>query len=233
MTAAGGQHFSGAPPKPGPSTMQAERHLLEQMQVCPTTEPLKQLGELKRHKEFMANSPAVATSSLAKQSVASSSKKTLDIGMPPPVDWHMLKFGGKHKQVRKTLLKRMGLPTTNIPVNFQGMQKGKSPLTPENIEVSEEEVFFGDNNINREIVESAGISAIQIDDDGCGAYGIFDDHYDLRQVHLLNDRIHANDLNAKQDNQYVACSSNKLRIGDVYDKIQWLPKLSQCLVVLD
>ena len=111
-------------------------------------------------------------------------------------------------------------------VNTKGTQRGKSPLTPSIVEVSEEDSLFGDNDLDREIAESAGIEkrfssqvgAIQIDDIGCGTIGVFDDAYDPRQVFTLAlDRIHANDC-AQQSNLYVACSS-KLRIGDVYNKL--------------
>ena len=113
------------------------------------------------------------------------------------------------------------------------MRKGKKPLTPAIVEVSDEEEspktvedcyddLFGDN-LEREIVESAGlinqVSAIQIYDDRCGMYGVFDDHYNPRQVNSLNNRIHIDDPNAIQHDQYVAYRSNKLRIGDVYNKV--------------
>ena len=100
--------------------------------------------------------------------------------------------------------------------------KGEIFPNPEIIEVSEEENLLGYSNLNGEIAESTGISAIQIDDNGCGTYGVFDNHYNPRQVHSLNNRIHANNLIAKQHDQYVACSSSKFRIGDVYNKILFL-----------
>ena len=197
------QHFTGGPSKPGRNTMQEERSLLKRLNAKPTTEPLKAIAELKRHAEFMNNSPAVkATVAATTVPEAMSSKKTLDDIVPPHVDY-MPKFGSK-RMVRKTLIQRMGLPTNNM--KYQGMQKGKKPLTPAIVEVSDEEPpqtvedcyddLFGDN-LENEIAESAGlidqVSAIQIDDDGCGTYGVFDNHYDPRQVNSLNNRIHTDD----------------------------------------
>src|SRR5271168_1100055 len=100
----------------------------------------------------------------------------------------MPNFGRKRKQVCKTLLQRMGLPTNHL-VNTKGTRKEKSPLTPSIVEVSEEDSLFGDDDLNREIAVSAGIesfasqvSAIQIDEMGLGYDSVFDDHYDPRQV---------------------------------------------------
>src|ERR1700678_642819 len=87
---------------------------------------------------------------------------------------HMPKFGGKRKQVCKSLLHQMGLPTNHM-VNTQGTRKGKSPLTPSIVEVSKEDSLFMDD-LDKEIVESAGItsrvSAIQVDELGCGTIGV-------------------------------------------------------------
>ena len=47
---------------------------------------------------------------------------------------------------------------------------------------------------------------------------IFDEEYDPRQVHSTNHEIHTNGASS-QPNMYVACTSNKLRIGDVYNKV--------------
>ena len=47
---------------------------------------------------------------------------------------------------------------------------------------------------------------------------IFDDAYDPRQVHSTNHKIHTNGVSS-QPNMYVACTGNKLRIGDVYNKV--------------
>src|SRR5271163_4166576 len=242
VAASGGGRFSGIPPVPGPSTMQRERALLQRMNVRPTTEPLKSLGALKKHADFMAKSPAVQAAVAAtepQQPVASSSSRTLDdiVPTPPLVDFRTLKFGSKRK-VRKTLLARMGLPK----INQQGTRKRQQPLTPSTIvEVSDEDddrspedvydELFGGNNLDDEIAESAGlcpVSAIQIDDDGCGSVGVFDDHYDPRQViHSNINRIHTNDGNALQHHLYVACnSSSKLKIGEVYDKVLTSDKIS-------
>ena len=125
----------------------------------------------------------------------------------------------------------MGLPN----INNKGTRKGKTPLTLSIVEVTNEEEespqtvkdiyddLFGDHNLDGEIAESAGledqVSAIQVDEYGCGTYDVFDDHYDPRQVNSTNNRIHTNDLNAKQHDQYVAYHSSKLRIGDVYNKV--------------
>ena len=193
VAAASLQWYTGASSMPGKYTMQEERSLLKRLNVKPTTEPLKMLAALKRHGEFMNNSPAVQAAVAASTApVATSSKKTLEDIVPPHVNY-MPKFGGKRK-VRKTLIQRMGLPN----INNKGMRKGKIPLTPSIVEVTDEEEespqmvedvynnLFGDHNLNREIVESAGledqVSAIQVNDYRCGTYGVFDDHYDPRQL---------------------------------------------------
>src|SRR5271168_552906 len=219
------RRFTGFPSEPGPSTLREERDLLRKMNVRPTAEPLKKLSELKRHGEFMNNSPAVKAAVAASTStVTASPQRSYEDQFPEP-QAQMPNFGRKRKQVRKTLLQRMGLPTNHL-VNTKGTRKGKSPLTPSIVEVSEEDSLFGDDDLDREIAESAGIEkrfssqvgAIQIDDIGCGTIGVFDDAYDSRQVLTLAlDRIHANDC-AQQSNLYVAYSS-KLRIGDVYNKL--------------
>ena len=47
---------------------------------------------------------------------------------------------------------------------------------------------------------------------------IFDDEYDPRQVHSTNHKIHTKGVSS-QPNMYVACTSSKLRIGDVYNQV--------------
>ena len=48
---------------------------------------------------------------------------------------------------------------------------------------------------------------------------MWDDKYDPRQVfNSTIDRIHAN-IGSSQPDSYVACTSNKLRIGDVLQKV--------------
>ena len=203
------QHFTGGPSKPGRNTMQEEHSLLRRLNVKPTTEPLKAIAELKRHAEFINNSAAVkATVAATAVPEATSSKKTLNNIVPPYVNY-MPKFGGKRK-VRKTLIQRMGLPTNNLN---QGMQKGKKPLTPAIVEVSDEEEspqtvedcynnLFGDNNLERDIAKSAGlidqVSTIQIDEYGCGTYGVYNNHYNSKQVNSHNNRIYTDDPNATQ-----------------------------------
>ena len=47
---------------------------------------------------------------------------------------------------------------------------------------------------------------------------VFDDEYDPRQVHSTNHKIHTEGVSS-QPNMYVACTSNKLRIGDMYNQV--------------
>ena len=113
VAAANLQHFTGGPSMPGRNTMQEEHSLLRRLNVKPTTELLKALAQLKRHGEFMNNSPAVkATVATTTVPETMSSNKTLNDIIPPHVNY-MPKFGGKRK-VRKTLIQRMGLPTNNL-----------------------------------------------------------------------------------------------------------------------
>ena len=92
----------------------------------------------------------------------------------------------------------------------QGMQKGKgkAPLIPVIIEVSDKEDLFGDSLLDEEIAESAGIqpSGAIVSSRKGGKNAIFedyeleaqdstawDDEYDPRQVfNSTFDRIHAN-----------------------------------------
>ena len=112
--------------------------------------------------------------------------------------------------------------------------KGKAPLTPVIIEVSNEDNLFRDNFLDEEIVESTrikpsgtivssrkgGEKAIFKDYELEAQYSIaWDDKYDPRQVfNSTFDRIHTNG-DTFQPDSYVACTSNKLRIGDVLQKV--------------
>ena len=97
VAAASPQQYIGAFSTPGKYTMQEERSLLRRLNVKPTAEPLKTLSALKRHGEFMNNSPAVQAAVAATTApVATSSKKTLEDIVPPHVNY-MPKLGGKRK----------------------------------------------------------------------------------------------------------------------------------------
>ena len=111
--------------------------------------------------------------------------------------------------------------------------KGKAPLTPVIIEVSDDKDLFGDSLLDEKIVESARIqpSSTIVSSRKGGKKAIFKDYelevqystawdneYDPRQVfNSTFDRIHAN--GSYQPDSYVACTSNKLRIGDVLQKV--------------
>lgn len=106
VAAAGTKCSSGALSQPSPCTFQEERQLLECLNMRPMTKPLKMFSQIKKHKESMANSSAVQLAVAATRPVeamASSFKKTLDKVLPPLVAY-MPKFGGKQKQVRKSLI---------------------------------------------------------------------------------------------------------------------------------
>ena len=86
------RNFTGAPTKPGPNTLQREHSLLERVGVKPTMEPLRALTQL----SVVEDTPPVA----------SSSRKTLEDILPPPVA-HIPNTGkgkGKKKKVAKTII---------------------------------------------------------------------------------------------------------------------------------
>ena len=158
----------------------------------------------------MQDSPAVKAAVAASGPVIikdQPTKKSLKDILPLPVAY-MPKFG--NKKVCKQVIYKVGLASDCKDQKSQGMQKskGKAPLTPVIIEVSDEDDLFGDSFLNEEIVESTGIqpsSAIVSSRKG-GEKAIFkdyeleaqystawDDKYDPRQVfNSTFDRIHAN-----------------------------------------
>ena len=101
------------------------------------------------------------------------------------------------------------------------------------IEVSNDNNLFGDSLLNEEIAESTGTqpSGTIVSSRKGGKKVIFkdyeleaqysmawDDEYDPRQVfNSTFDRIHAN--GSYQPDSHVAYTSNRLRIGDVLQKV--------------
>ena len=128
------------------------------------------------------------------------------------------------KKEKPTLLKRMGLPTSNL--ESKGKQR-ESP-TPRIEEISNGGEFLYKRIDATTAGLSEAIGSINIDNGDFKDQfkdwemdhqynSVFDDEYDPRQVHSTNHKIHTNGI-LSQPNMYVACTSNKLRIGDVYNK---------------
>ena len=83
-------------------------------------------------------------------------KKSLEDILLPPVAY-MPKFG--NKKVHKQMVYKVRLASDHKNQKSQGMRKGKgkAPLTPAIIEVSNEEDLFGDSLLDEEIAESTRI----------------------------------------------------------------------------
>ena len=129
------------------------------------------------------------------------------------------------KKEKPTLLKRMGLPTSNL----ESKGKRRESPTPRIEEISNGEEFLYKGIDATTTRPSEAIGSINIDNgypkdqfedwEMDHRYSsVFDDEYDPRQVHSTNHKIHTKGVSS-QPNMYVACTSNKLRIGDVYDRV--------------
>ena len=155
----GGSSFMGAPSEPGPSMLNSECTQLKQLGITPTTEQLKKLSLIKDHCKYMQDSPAVKAAVAASGPVVIEDqppKKSLEDILPPLVAY-MPKFG--NKKVHKQMVYKVGLASDHKDQKSQGMWKGKgkAPLTPVIIEVSNKDDLFGDSLLDEEIVESARI----------------------------------------------------------------------------
>ena len=205
VAAAGPWNFTRGPKAPGPNTLQLERTLLRWLGVTPSTKPLKmafairidkfvespEVLEARRHfQTFTSESPAVRAAVAASNQATNSNLESgpsrvcfNDIILPPVAYMPKTSTKKKAKKLKKVMI-MMGLP----PINT------KTPMPPPMaVNVSDEELDWGSD---RDVAESAyQASAIQIDqwENPTGDHGIFDDHYDPRQVIFSqSDAIHAN-----------------------------------------
>ena len=205
VAAAGPQNFTGGPKAPGLNTLQLQRNLLRWLGVTPSTKPLKmasamQVNEFVKSPEvlearrqfqtFASESPAVwaavAASNQATDSNLESgpSRVRFDDLITPPVA-HMPKTSTKKKAKKpKKVTVTMGLP----PINT------KTPMPPPMaVNMSDEELDWESDRDVAEGTYQAG--TIQIDqwEKLTGDHGVFDNHYDPRQVTFSqSNAIHAN-----------------------------------------
>ena len=121
-----------------------------------------------------------------------------------------------------TLVALTGLP----PVNMSVRRRDSTPRIIEVSEDSNEVLDWGSSDEIMEFARSPG--AIRVDnyyheeDSRDGTGGIFDDHYDPRQVTFSpTSAIHANLY--QQYNSHVAYNAKH---------VQWLKKLPQCLPII-
>ena len=121
-----------------------------------------------------------------------------------------------------TLVALTGLP----PVNMSVRRRDSTPRIIEVSEDSNEVLDWGSSDEITEFARSPG--AIRVDnyyheeDSRDGTGGIFDDHYDPRQVTFSpTSAIHANLY--QQYNSHVAYNAKH---------VQWLKKLPQCLPII-
>jgi hypothetical protein len=176
--------YTGAPTAPGRFSLQKERTLLERVGVAPTMEPLRALSHL--HPSILEEV----------QPVASSSRKTLEDILPPPVA-HMPNAGKGKKKVPKTILrKELSRPPVVLEVaeRQEELDWGSVVESPprsmwENTPMAQGEDFPS-------LVDERHVDNYGYDRDGTG--GVFDDHFDPRQVTCLTKGI----TNADDQQQY-------------------------------
>ena len=129
------------------------------------------------------------------------------------------------KKEKPTLLKQMGLPTSNL----ESKGKRRESLTPRIEEISDREEFLYKGIDMTTAGPSEVVGSINIDNGNLKDHfedwemdnrysSVFDDEYDPRQVHSTDHKIHTKGVSS-QPTMYVACTSSKLRIGDVYNKV--------------
>ena len=209
------QQYTGAPRKVGPNTLQKERGLLKRMEVTPTIQNLKTMS-LEDHLEYPAP-PTMAPEaiSLADRIYESNrvSHSTQESGpsisqfdaMIPPLVLHMPTTSKKKtaKKPKKVVVTSTGLP----PVDMSIRRRDSTPRIVEVPEDSDKVLDWGSANESTDITRKPG--AIRVDnyysdgDDRDGTGGVFNDHYDPRQVTFsLTNAIHANLY--QQYNSHVA-----------------------------
>ena len=192
VAAAGPQNFTGGLSAPRLNTLQLERTLLRWLGVKLTTEPLKRVStlnvdkfvespgvlEARRHFQMLASeSPAVRAAVAASNWAANSSEsgpsqsQYNDI-IPPPVP-HMPENSTKEARKPKKVMVMMGLP----PINT------KTPMPPPMaVDMSDEKLDWGSDGDVTESTYQAGAIQIGQWEKPTWDHGIFDNHYNPRQV---------------------------------------------------
>ena len=208
------QQYTGASRTVGPNTLQEERGLLKRMNIMPTIQTLKTMS-LEDHLEYPAPPTMAPEVSLADRIYESNraSHSTQESGpsisrfnaMIPSLVPHMPTTSKRKtaKKPKKVVVTSTGLP----PVD---MSSRKRDSTPRIVEVPENSNKVLDRSSSDEITEFArSPGAIRVDnyyseeDSRDGTGGVFDDHYDPRQVTSSpTSAIHANLY--QQYNSHVA-----------------------------
>ena len=210
----GAQKFTGALKKVGPNTLQKERGLLKRMDVTPTIQNLKTMS-LEKHLEFppvptMAPEAVSLADRICEYNRASSS--TQESGpsisrfnaMVPPLVPHMPTTSTRKmaKKLKKVVITSAGLPPADM-----SKRRGSTPRIMEIPDDSDEVLDWGSSDEITDFARSSGTMRVDnyyhSNDDNDGTGGIFDNHYDPRQVTpLLTNAIHANLY--QQYNSHVA-----------------------------
>ena len=200
------QQYTGAPRKVGPNTLQKERGLLKRMEVTPTIQNLKTMS-LEDHLEYPPP-PTMAPEaiSLADQIYESNrvSHSTQESGpsisqfnamIPPPVP-HMPTASKRKmaKKPKKVVVTSAGLPPVDMSIRRRDSTPRIVEVPDDGDEVldwgssddSDEVLDWGSSDEITEITRKPGVIRVDNDysdgDDRDGTGGIFDDHYDPRQV---------------------------------------------------
>ena len=209
------QKFTGALKKVGPNTLQKKRGLLKRMDVTPTIQNLKTMS-LEQRLESPPSVPSMAPEavSLANRIFKSNkaSHSTQESGpsisrfeamVPPPVP-HM-PTSSKKKMAKKP--KKVVITSAGLPPADMSTRRGSTPRIVEIPDDSDEVLDWGSSDEVADFARSP--SAIRVDnyyhsnDDRDGTGGVFDDHYDPRQVTISSQTaIHANLY--QQYNSHVA-----------------------------
>ena len=209
------QQYTGAPRKVGPNTLQKERGLLKRMEVTPTIQTLKTMSLEDCLKYPAPPTMAPEAISLADQIYESNrvshstqesgpSISQFDAMIPPPVP-HMPTTSKRKmaKKPKKVVVASTGLP----PVDMSIRRRDSTPCIMEVSDDSDKVLDWGSSDEIMEFTREPG--AIRVDnyysdgDDRDGTGGVFDDHYDPRQVTFSpTNTIHANLY--QQYNSHVA-----------------------------
>ena len=199
------QQYTGAPRKVGPNTLQKERGLLKRMEVTPTIQTLKTMS-LEDCLEY-PTPPTMAPEAISLADWIFESNKAshstqesgpsisrFDAMIPPPVP-HMPTTSKKKtaKKPKKVVVASAGLP----PVDMSIRRRDSTPRIMEVPDDGNEVLDWGSVDETTEFARKPG--TIRIDnyysdeDDRDRTGGVFDDHYDPRQVIFSpTNAIHAN-----------------------------------------
>ena len=203
----GAQKFTGAPKKAGPNTLQHERGLLNRLNVTPTIQNLKTMS-LEQRLESPPPVPTMAPEAVSlanrifESNRASSSTQEsgpsisrFDAMVPPPVPHMPPKPKRKvAKKPKKVVIASAGLPPADMST-----RRGSTPRIVEIPDDSNEVLDWGSSDEVMDFTSARSPGAIRVDnyyhsdDDRDGTGGVFDDHYDPRQVTFsCQNTIHAN-----------------------------------------